>query len=109
MNYQQLVNDITKTILTSIKEVLKKGLDYTKGYKAQVVELVSSDKVKIKHNGETHTIYSSIYCDVGDMVNVCIPNNEWKDAYIVENRTVGKRQKDLYQKIIELETKMSQL
>ena len=108
MNYQQLVNDITKTILTNIKEVVKKGLDYTRGCKAQVIELIGDDKVKVKYNGETHTIYSSVYCDVGDMVNICIANNEWKDAYVTENRTLGKRQKDLYRRIIELETKMSQ-
>lgn len=108
MNYQQLVNDITKTILTNIKEVVKKGLDYTRGCKAQVIELIGDDKVKVKYNGETHTVYSSVYCDVGDMVNICIPNNEWKNAYVAENRAIGKRQKDLYQRIIELEAKLSQ-
>lgn len=103
MNYQQLVNDITKTILTNIKEVIKKGLDYTRGCKAQVIELIGDDKAKVKYNGETHTIYSSVYCDVGDMVNICIPNNEWKNAYVVENRTLGKRQKDYSNRTASLE------
>ena len=105
MNYHQLVNYITREILVNIKNVIKKGLNYSRGCKAQVIELVGTDKIKVKVNGETHTIYSSVYCDVGDWVSICIQNNEWSDAYVTENRTVGKRHKDLYNKIIELENK----
>lgn len=106
MNYQQLVNDITKEILVNIKNVIKKGLNYSRGCKAQVIELIGDSKVKVKYNGETHTIFSSIECIVGDMVSICIQNNEWSEAYVVENRTVGRRQKDLYKRIEELEKKI---
>jgi len=74
-------------------------------FRAKVTEVVQTDKIRVLHNGKTYTVYSSIFCEVDDMVRVCVPCGNWQELYVIENRSKGKTLRDLYQKVGALENK----
>ena len=77
-----------------------------RSFRAKVTEVVQTDKVRVLHNGKTYTVYSSIFCEVDDMVRVCVPCGNWQELYVIENRSKGKTLRDLYQKVGALENKL---
>ena len=78
-------------------------------FRAKVTEIVQTDKIRVLHNGKTYTVYSSIFCEVDDMVRVCVPCGNWQELYVIENRSKGKTLRDLYQKVGENSKNISTL
>ena len=83
MNYQELINNLTQTILTNIKTALNSEYKCDKTYKAKVVEVVNVGKYKILINGKTYTATSSTLCDIDDLVWACAPCGNISNLFIV--------------------------
>lgn len=91
MNYQELVDRITAAILDNIRVALDKYTKCDKTYKGKVTEIVWSKrdsekrtgKYKVLINDITYTATSSISCEEGDYVWICIPQGNEKDMFIV--------------------------
>lgn len=83
MNYQELINNLTQTILTNIKTALNGELERDKTYKARVIEVVNVSKYKVLINGNTYTATSSTQCNVDDLVWACAPCGNISNLFIV--------------------------
>lgn len=88
-----------------MKKAVDSQVNCDRTFRAKVTEIVQTDKIRVLHNGKTYTVYSSIFCEVDDMVRVCVPCGNWKELYVIENRSKGKTLRDLYQKVGVLENK----
>lgn len=86
MNYNEVIEELVKSIKQAI-DGIKETLSYDKTFRAKVTEKINDRKYKILYCGTTYTVSSSILCEVGDFVRVCAPCNNWKDLFIIHNRT----------------------
>lgn len=104
-----LYTDVTKEIIESILSGVKDGIEELsngdKTFKARIVELTSPAKCKVLYNGVNYTVISNVYCEVGDLVRVCAPCNNWNELYVEANLTPGKTLRD----IAKLETRVNEL
>ena len=82
MNYTELIKQLSANIIEAVKNLIKKA-EYDQSYKAKITEVVSGKKVKILLNGHTHAATTGISYEVGDIVWVCVPRNNWNNLYIV--------------------------
>ena len=83
MNYQELIDRITKAILDNLQTALK---DYTKcdrTYKGYVSEIINAKKYKVVVNGKTYAASSSIECQLNDYVWLCEPCGNANNAFII--------------------------
>lgn len=92
MNYTETIQEIARTM---IENFYRKDCS-DKTFKAKVTEIVTENKVKVLYCGNAYTVFTSIYCDIGDIVMVCAPCNNWKELYVLLNRTKGKTLRDIY-------------
>ena len=91
MNYQDLIDRITKAILDNIRTALRDYANCDKTYKGKVAECIMSkrdtskktDKYKVLVNGVTYTVSSSIECNVDDYVWVCAPCGNINNMFVV--------------------------
>ena len=96
MNFQELITKITKSILDNITPYLQDTLKRDKTFKAKVTEVIKDGKVKILYSGKIHTASTTLPCELNDMVRVCVPNGNWQDLYVVENRSKGRTIRDMF-------------
>lgn len=94
--YTDATKEIIESILSGVKDGIEELSNGDKTFKARIVELTSPAKCKVLYNGVNYTVISNVYCEVGDLVRVCAPCNNWKDLYVTANLTKGKTLKDLY-------------
>ena len=92
MNYQELINNLTQSILINIKTALNNEYKCDKTYKAKIIEVVKvvrndkeidTNKYKVLINGNTYTATSSIECKVDELVWVCAPCGNINNMFIV--------------------------
>ena len=85
MNYQELINNLTQTILVNIKTALQNEYRCDKTYKARIARLSedSTSKYFVNIKGEEYIVSSSISCKVGDFVWVCAPCGDKANMFVV--------------------------
>ena len=66
-----------------MKSILEQYPKYDQTKKGKIVEVVNPKKYKVLINGNVYTASSSIPCEVGDIVWVCIPCGNLKDMFVV--------------------------
>lgn len=81
-NYDEAVKTMTKSILKAIKKSIDTKSYSDKTFKCQITGKVK-DKYQILYCGNTYSVSSSIPCEIGDLVRVCAPCNNWNDLFIV--------------------------
>ena len=81
-NYDQVVKEMTRSILETIKKSIDNKSYSDKTFKCQITGKVK-DKYQILYCGNTYKVSSSIACEIGDYVRVCAPCNNWNDLFIV--------------------------
>jgi len=89
MNYTELMKQLSENIIRAVRSLIKTA-PYDQTYKAKITEVVSATKVKIELNRQIHTATTSVSCEVGDIVIVCVPRNNWNDLYVEQNKTRGR-------------------
>ena len=90
MNYQDLIDRITKAILDNVRTALKDYANCDKTYKGRITDNVMSktdetkktNRYKVLINGVTHIASSSIECEIGDFVWVTAPCGNISNAFI---------------------------
>ena len=82
MNYQDLIDRITKAILDNVRTALKDYANCDKTYKGRITDNVMSKTDKVLINGVTHIASSSIECEIGDFVWVTAPCGNISNAFI---------------------------
>lgn len=79
MNYTEIIQDICKQLK---KEIYREDRS-DHSFKAKIVEKINDTKYKVLYCGKTYTVSSSIICEVGGMVRVCAPCNNWQDLFVI--------------------------
>lgn len=108
-SYIKLIQSIAESILEKVDDRIEKKDSGTKVFKARVVEIPSLAKVKVKIDGVIYTASSNVYCEVNDLVHVCVPNNNWKALYVETNLTSGKTLRNMFLEIEELKKEIKNL
>lgn len=103
--YTDATKEIIESILSGVKDGIEELSNGDKTFKARIVELTSPARCKVLHNGVNYTVISNVYCEVGDLVRVCAPCNNWNELYVEANLTPGKTLRD----IAKLETRVNEL
>lgn len=85
MNYQEIINNLTQTILANIKTALRNEYRCDQTYKARVTEILNNSKTKYTVNisGNDYKVTSSISCNIGDFVWVCAPCGDKANMFVV--------------------------
>lgn len=91
MDYQEIINSIVSTIQDSVRKIIKNETKFDQTITAQVVEIVTAQKVRVKYNSSVFTASTTIPCEIGDIVRVIAPCGNWSDLFVVVNK--GKRLK----------------
>lgn len=91
MDYQEIINSIVSTIQDSVRKIIKNETKFDQTITAQVVEIVTAQKVRVKYNNSVFTASTTIPCEIGDIVRVTVPCGNWSDLFVVVNK--GKRLK----------------
>ena len=99
MNYSQAIQKMADTITAQIHNMIKSKSYSDKTFTAKVTEIVNTSKCRVLYCGNTFTVSTTIPVEIGNIVRVCAPCNNWKDLYIVENKTAGKTLDDMVSKI----------
>lgn len=95
MNYSQAIQNIADTITAQIHNMIKSKSYSDKTFTAKVTEIVNTSKCRVLYCGNTFTISTTIPVEIGNIVRVCAPCNNWKDLFMVENKTAGKTLNDI--------------
>ena len=95
MNYSQAIQNIADTITAQIHNMIKSKSYSDKTFTAKVTEIVNTSKCRVLYCGNTFTVSTTIPVEIGNIVRVCAPCNNWKDLYVIENKTAGKTLNDI--------------
>lgn len=82
MSYASFYKEFAETILTYVKKSIDTKSYSDKTFKCQITGKVK-DKYQVLYCGNTYMVSSSIPCEIGDLVRVCAPCNNWNDLFIV--------------------------
>lgn len=85
-DHLDIVKGMVDSILQSIEEAINKGR-FDKTFTTSIIGKVSDNKAMVNYNGVTYTVNSTIEFNLGDIVRVCAPQNNFNDLFIVENKT----------------------
>lgn len=80
----QIVQDITKTILNQVKKAIDKA-PFDKTFTATIAQEISSRQYTVFYAGKFINVYSVYECELGDVVRVCAPQNDWTKCFVVVN------------------------
>ena len=90
-NYSEEINKMSGETLRIIKDLIQKCAKCDQTITAQVVEIVTAQKVRVKYNNSVFTASTTIPCEIGDIVRATAPCGNWSDLFVVVNK--GKRLK----------------
>ena len=85
-NYSEEINKMSGETLRIIKDLIQKCAKFDQTITAQVVEIVTAQKVRVKYNSSLFTASTTIPCEIGDIVRVTVPCGNWSDLFVVENK-----------------------
>lgn len=80
----QIVQNITKTILNQVKKAIDKA-PFDKTFTATIAQSISSRQYTVFYAGRMLNVYSVYECEIGDVVRVCAPQNDWTKLFVVVN------------------------
>ena len=82
MSYSSFYKEFAETILSYVQKSIDTKSYSDKTFKCQITGKVKG-KYQVLYCGNTYTVSSSISCEIGDLVRVCAPCNNWNDLFIV--------------------------
>ena len=82
MSYSSFYKEFAETILSYVQKSIDTKSYSDKTFKCQITGKVK-DKYQVLYCGNIYTVSSSISCEIGDLVRVCAPCNNWNDLFIV--------------------------
>lgn len=87
-DYVKIIVDIATSIFDETSKLVDKA-KYNKAFTGKITERISQRKCKVLYRGEART--TAIYTDyeVGDIVRVCVPNNNYNDCFVMVNCGAG--------------------
>jgi hypothetical protein len=83
MENREAIMKMVESIVSTIKTAIKKHEDGNRIFKSQIVEVINPKKYKVLYHGSKCTVTSSIPCEVGDYVRVCVQNGNWNDLFVI--------------------------
>ena len=81
-NMKEISNALSDAIFTVCNKIISKA-KFDKTYKCRVVSKVSDGKYVVMKDDVEHIVNSAFTYNVGDIVTVLLPQNNWKNATIV--------------------------
>lgn len=80
----QLVQNITNVILKAVKKAIDEA-PFDRTFTATIVQQINTRSYTILYNGKYMTVRSVYECELGDVVRVCAPSNDWNSLFVVAN------------------------
>lgn len=80
---------MANTIVNQVFTMVKAKSYSDKTFKARVTEIITVYKIRVQYCGSSYTVSTSLPCSVNDIVRVCAPCNNWKELFVIENKTAG--------------------
>lgn len=90
MDYSEGIKKLMGSYLSMMKQAIDQKSYSDKTFRAQVTSVLGPNIYAVKYCGNSYTVSSYTACQVGEMVRVCAPCNNWMDLYVVETKTVGR-------------------
>lgn len=87
MDYMEIINNFTSTILKQVKKAVDTKSYSDKTFRARITGPAGPGKYHVLYCGNPYTVSSAIPCEKEDTVRVCAPCNNWQDLFVVENIT----------------------
>ena len=91
INYSGMIQEMAKEITSRIYGMIKSKSFSDKTFTARVTENVTHSKCRVLYCGNNYTVSTSLPCCVDDFVRVCAPCNNWRELFVVENKTKRSR------------------
>ncbi|MEY8338478.1 pyocin knob domain-containing protein [Lachnospiraceae bacterium 62-35] len=89
MNYNELWNEISNSLFTHVKNLISRA-PYDKTFNAKVLKKLSDRKYQILYKNARYTARYNGLVNIGDIVHVCAPKNNWSELFILD----GNHDKD---------------
>lgn len=70
-------------LIKKLKQEFFEKAPYDKTYKGKITEVVNPNKYKVLINGNVYTASSSTACEVGELVWICVPRGNLKEAFVI--------------------------
>lgn len=83
MDYQKIIDDLSISVLESVKKAIENHSKSDKTFKAKVTEKINDGKYSVMYCGNSYTVSSHLLLEIGDYVRVCAPCNNWLDLFVV--------------------------
>lgn len=80
--YTEVLQKLAQAIKSMVQNELKYA-KYDRTFKAIISKKISSVKYEINYQNRIYTATTSRECNVGDIVRVCAPQNNWNDLFIL--------------------------
>jgi len=80
----QLVQNITNVILKAVKKAIDEA-PFDRTFTATIVKQNNTRSYEVAYNGKHMTVTSVYECELGDIVRVCAPSNDWSKLFVVAN------------------------
>lgn len=91
MDTAEMVQAMCQSILDKCYKMIKKEVGADKTFTAKVIEITNVNKCRILYCGVTYTVSTTVPVEVGNIVRVCAPSNNWLDLFVIENKTKNIR------------------
>ena len=79
---KEISNALSDAIFTVCNKIIANA-KFDKTYRCRIVNKVADGKYTIKKDDVEHVVYGRGEYNVNDVVHVLLPQNNWKDAFII--------------------------
>lgn len=86
----QLCRDFEKMLTNKLKNIR-----YDKTFRAKILECISDGKYKVLYKNKEYLAKSDYSLDIGDLVWVCAPENNWNELYVQGFKEIKKIQNQI--------------
>lgn len=83
MNYTEIIQDICSSMVEKFNTPDRSD----KSFKVKVTGKINASKYKVLYCGDTHIIASDEALEIGQFVWICVPCNNWNNAFFVKKTT----------------------
>lgn len=81
-NMKEISNALSDAIFTVCNKIISKA-KFDKTYKCRVIDKVSDNKYLVKKDNIEHMVSGRSDYEIDEIVRVLLPQNNWKDAFII--------------------------
>lgn len=95
INYNELIKNIATTLKDSFKSMIERA-NFDRTFKAKIIGKTNDGRYQILYRGNKYTVTSETNLYVDQIVNVCAPQNNWSELFVVSSKiSSGNKNRDI--------------